>query len=108
MRLLLADDGAPTQRSGHTARQVSTPLRHLERSFEDNGVAGQQVLDLPALEDYVFQWCLSVQPDPTPLQRSNRGKCAHLLRDLDAASDLAPQRPLLVLQPLDLTHHLVV
>ena len=28
---------------------------HLEKSFDDNGVARQQVLDLSALEDDVFQ-----------------------------------------------------
>ena len=31
---------------------------HLENSFEYNGVAGQQVLDLLALEDDVLQRCL--------------------------------------------------
>ena len=77
---------------------------HLENSFEDNGVGGQQVLDLLALEDDVCQRCLSAQPDPTALQRSNRGKCAHLLRDLDATADLAPHCPLFALQLLDLTH----
>ena len=76
---------------------------HLENSFEDNGVGGH-VLDLLALEDDVFQWCLSAQLDPTALQRSNRGKCAHLLRDLDATADLPPHCPLLALQLLDLTH----
>ena len=48
------------------------------------------MLDTLALEDDVFQRCLSAQPDPTALQRSNRGKCVHLLRDLDATADLAP------------------
>ena len=37
---------------------------HLENSFEDNGVSGQQVLDLLALEKDVFQLCLSAQPAP--------------------------------------------
>ena len=63
---------------------------HLEDSFEDNGVGGQQVLDLLALEDDVLQRCLSAQPSPTALQRSNRVKRAHLLRDLDATADLPP------------------
>ena len=45
---------------------------HLENSFEDNGVSGQQVLDLLTLEDDVFQRCLSAQPAPTAQQRSNR------------------------------------
>ena len=66
----------------------STDL-HFENSFEDNGVAGQQVLDLLALEDDVFQRCLSAQPAPT-VQRTNRGKCAHLLRDLAAAAAPLP------------------
>ena len=78
---------------------------HLKDSFEDNGVSGQQVLDLfLALEDDVFQRCLSAQPDPTALQRSNRGKGALLLRDLDATVDLPPHCSLLALQLLDLTH----
>ena len=46
-----------------------------------------------ALEDDVFQRSLSAQPDPTALQRSNRGKCAHLLRDLDATADLPLRCP---------------
>ena len=41
---------------------------------------------------------------PTALQRSNRGKCAHLLRDLDATADLPPHCPLFALQLLDLTY----
>ena len=56
-------------------RFKSVPLfdhLHLENSFEDDGVAWQQVLDLLALEDDVFRRCLSAQPDPTALQRSNR------------------------------------
>ena len=67
--------------------QVSTLFDnlHLENSFEDNGVAGQQVLDLLALEGDVFQRCLSAQ-NPTALQRSNRCKCADLLRDLAATA----------------------
>ena len=77
---------------------------HLENSFEDNGVGGQQVLDLLALEDDVFHQCLSAQPDPTVLQRSNSGKCAHLLCDFDAAADMPPHCPLFGLQLLDLTH----
>ena len=63
-------------------RLRSVPLfenLHFENSFEDNGVSGQQVLDLLASEDDVFQRCLS-----TALHRSNRGKCAHFLRDLAA------------------------
>ena len=40
---------------------------------------------------------------PTALQRSNRGKCAHLLRDLNATAVLPPRCPLLALQLLDLT-----
>ena len=69
-----------------------------------DGVAGQQVLDLWTLEDDVFQRCLSAQPDPTVLQRFNRGKCAYLLRDLDVTADLPPRCPLFALQLLGLTH----
>ena len=64
----------------------------------------QQVLDLLAYDDDVFQQCLSVQPAPTALQRSNRGKCARLLRDLAATADLPPHRALFTRQLLDLTH----
>ena len=72
-----------------------------------DGVGGQQVLELLlALEDDVFQRCLTGQPDPTALQRSNRVKCAHLLRDLDATPDLPRHCPLFALQLLDLTHRL--
>ena len=91
---LLADDGAPTERAGPTAPQVSTPLR----------LAGQQVLDILALEDDVFQRCLSAQPDPTALKRSNRCKCAYLLRDLADTADLPPHCALFSQQLLDLTH----
>ena len=77
---------------------------HLENSFEDNGVSGQHVLDLLALEFDVFQRCLSAQPAPTALQRFNRCKCAHLLRDLAATADLPPHSALFSQQLLDLTH----
>ena len=36
--------------------------------------------------------------------RENRGKCAHLMRDLDATADLPPHCSLLALQLPDLTH----
>ena len=71
-------------------RLRSVPLfdnLHLGNSFEDNGVSGQQVLDLLMLEDDVFQRCLSAQRAPTALQRTKRGN-AHLLRDFAAAADL--------------------
>ena len=68
---------------------------HLENSFEDNVVSGQHVLDMLLLS-------LSTV-GLTALQRSNRGKCAHLLRDLDATADLPPHCPLFALQLLDLT-----
>ena len=47
---------------------------HLENWFEDNGAGGQHVLDFLLLEDDVFQWCLSAQPEPTALQRSDGGQ----------------------------------
>ena len=64
----------------HNEQVRSVPLfdnLHLENSFEDNGVSGQQVVDLLALEDGVFQRCLSAQLAPAALQRCNRGRCAH-------------------------------
>ena len=97
--LLSAGDGSRNEQGPQRLR--SAPLSdnlHLENSFEDTGVAGQQVLDLLAMEDDVFQRCLSAQPDPTALQMCNRGKCAHLLRDLDVVADLPPNCALLALQ----------
>ena len=92
--MLSAGDGSHAMSGPHRLRSV--PLfdnLHLKNSFEDNGVSGQQVLDLLALEDDVFQRCLSAQPDPTALQRSNKSKRAHLLRDLTATADLPPPLP---------------
>ena len=98
----MVDDGAPSQRAGPTASQGSL---HLENSFEENGVGGEHVLDLPALEDDVFQRYLSAQPDPTAFQRSNRvlsalifcvistlrPTCAPLPASRTAAAGLDPQ-----------------
>ena len=61
-------------------------------------------LDLFALKDDVFQRCLSAQPAPTALQRSNRCKCAHLLRDLAATANLPHDSALFSQQLLDQTH----
>ena len=41
---------------------------------------------------------------PAALQMCDRGKCAHLLRDLAATADLPLHCSLLALQLLDLTH----
>ena len=73
---------------------------HVEKSVGDNGVSGQQVLDLLVLEDDVFQRCLCAQPAPTARQRSNRSKYAHFLRDLAATADSA----LFSQQLLNMTH----
>ena len=62
------------------------------------------MLDLLALEDDVFQRYLSAQPAASALQRSNRGRCAHLLRELAATADLPPRNALFSQQLLDLTH----
>ena len=56
------------------------------------------------LERDVFQRSLTAQPAPTALQRFNKSKCAHLLRDLAASADLAPHSVLFSQQLLDLTH----
>ena len=40
----------------------------------------------------------------TALQRSNRRKCGHLLRDLAATADLPPHSALFSQQLMDLTH----
>ena len=74
-------------------RLTAVPLfgnLRLENSFEDNGVAGQHVLDL-LLKDDVFQRCPTAQLDPTALQRSNRGKRRPLLASRTAAAGPDPQ-----------------
>ena len=73
----MADDGAPTQRADRASGQYSS-------AAVSTSAGGQ--------------------PAPTHLQKSNRGECAHLLRDLDATADLPPHCPLLALQLLDRTH----
>ena len=60
--------------------------------------------DLLALENDVFQRCLSAQLAPAALQRSNTAKRAHLLRDLAAAADQPPHSALFSRQVVDLTH----
>ena len=47
---------------------------------------------------------LPAQPLLSTLQRYNRRKCAHLLRDLAATADLPPNSALFTQQLLDLTH----
>ena len=86
-----------------SGQYLSSTISTSRTASRTTGVARQQVLDLLALEDDVFQWCLSAQSDLTTLQRSNRGKSVHLLRDLNATADLPPHCPLFVLQLLDLT-----
>ena len=54
---------------------------HLENSFEDNGV-GQQVPDLLALEDDVFQRCLSAQPALHTAAEVQQGQVCSLLAQL--------------------------
>ena len=51
-----------------------------------------------------FQRCLSAQPAPTALQRSNKSKCGHFLRDLAATAGLPLHSAIFSLQLLDLTH----
>ena len=70
------------------AFQVSTPLRESpprEQICEQRGLKGNKCLTCWLLEDDVFQRCLWA---PTALQRTNRDKCAHLLRDHAATADL--------------------
>ena len=58
--------------------RVSPDDLHLENIFDDNGVSGQVVDDMQALERDTFQRCLSAEPAPSALQRFNRRKCAFL------------------------------
>ena len=84
---------------------VSTPLRQSPPREQFRGQRGRnKCLPLLGLGVDVFQRCLSAQPAPKALQGSNRGKFAHLLRDLAATADLPPRCQLFALQLLDLTH----
>ena len=74
-------------------RLRSVPLfdnLHLEDSFDDNGVAGQQVLDLLVLEDRRLSAVSLGAAGPHSAAEDNRCKCAHLLRDLATTADLPP------------------
>ena len=72
-------------------RNEQGPQRlHLENSFEDNGVSGQQVLVLLTLENDVSQRCLSAQLAPTALQTSNglgRGNLSRLSQHCRGTTD---------------------
>ena len=57
-----------------------------------------------ALELATHRRCTPAQPILSALQRYNRRKCAHPLRDLDATVDLSPHSALFSLQLMDLTH----
>ena len=72
--------------------------------MEEHGVSNQLVLDMLTLENDIFQRCLLAQPAPTTLQRFNRRKCSHLLRDLAATADLPSHSAVFSQQLLDLTH----
>ena len=80
-------------------RLRSVPLfdnLNLENSFEDNGVSGNMCL-------ICWRWRMTSFSGVS--QRSqHRGKCAHLLRGLAAATDLPPHNTLFSQQLLDLTH----
>ena len=77
---------------------------HLENIFDDNGVSGQLVCEMLALDLDTIQRCLSSQPARTALQSFNRRKCALLLCDLAATADLPPHSALFAQQLLDLIH----
>ena len=72
-------------------RLRSVPLfdnLHLENSSETMGSQGNKWLTYWRWRTTSFTSVSQRRRTPTALQRSNRGKCAHLLRDLDAAADL--------------------
>ena len=62
------------------------------------------MLDLLELEDGRLSAVSLSAAGPTALQRSNRGKCAQFLRDIDATADLPVHCPLFALQLQNLTH----
>ena len=76
-------------------RFTSVPLfgnLHLENCFEDNGIGGQQVLDLLVLEDNVFQRCLS-QRSRGPTGASALTSCVISTPRLTCRSLLACRTP---------------
>ena len=66
----------------------------LENIFEDQGVSWLIIDEMFALELETKRRCFPAQLVLSALQRYNRHKCAHLLRDLAAAADLRPHRAL--------------
>ena len=73
--------------------------------FEDHGVSWLLTFDeMFAFELVTYRRCFPAQPILSALQRSNRRKCAHLLRDLAATADWPPHSALFSLQLLDLAH----
>ena len=75
-----------------------------ENIFGDRGVSWLIIDEMFALELETYRRCFPAQPVLSALQRYNRRKCAHLLRDLAATADLPPHRALFSQQLLDPTH----
>ena len=72
--------------------------------FEDRGVSWLAIDEMFALEWAPYRRCFPAPPILSALQRYNRRKCAHLLRDLAATADLPPRSAFFSLQLLDLAH----
>ena len=80
---------------------VSRRLRvtlELDALFEDRGVSWLAFHEMFALVWAPYRRCLPAQPILSALQRYNRWKCAHLLRDLAATVDLPPHSAFFSLQ----------
>ena len=91
-------------------RLRSVPLfdnLHLENSFEDNGVSGQQLLDLLALEDDVFpavSLSAAAPHSAAEIQTGTGDRCGYLLRYFAATADLPLHCALFSRRLLDVTH----
>ena len=72
--------------------RVTTSLGDLELDalFEDHAVSWLAIEEMFALEWATYRRCFPAQRVLSALQRYNRRKCAHFLRDLAAQLDLSP------------------
>ena len=75
----------------------------LDALFEDHGVFWLAIDEMFPLEWATKRRCFPAKLPLSALQRYNRRKCAHLLRDFAASAGLPPRSALFRLELLDLT-----
>ena len=73
-----------------SALPVSPGDLELGALFKDHGVSWLAIDEMFTLEWATYRRCFPAQPPLSALQRYNRRKCAHLLRDLATTADLPP------------------